>query len=122
MTAREVMREAVEGVRDAVQLDVSGVNACVTTRLGQVWCWGTRQAAVMGDGVRVYDDQRPDFLQPTPVRIPTIDDAVEVAVGATVACALRQDQSVWCWGWNGYGGLPWPLETATGPVRVIEGP
>ncbi|MBK6529844.1 MAG: hypothetical protein IPF99_09630 [Deltaproteobacteria bacterium] len=110
------------GLENVIQIAVSGANACAVTQDGAVWCWGTRQAGLMGDGVRVADDQSPDFVQSTPIRVPEVADAVETAVGTEVACALRRDQSVWCWGRNNHSSLPWPNGTVSRPVRVVAAP
>jgi len=34
----------------------------------------------------------------TAVQAPGLDDAVDIACGADVACALRRDGTLWCWG------------------------
>jgi len=34
-----------------------------------------------------------------------IDHATDVSVGETLACALREDGSAWCWGWDYVGAL-----------------
>ncbi len=33
-----------------------------------------------------------------PFALPTIDDAIAIAAGSRVACAVRADRTIWCWG------------------------
>jgi alpha-tubulin suppressor-like RCC1 family protein len=112
----------VRGLGRVSQFDLFGVNACAVTNEGAVWCWGSRQAGLLGDGVRVADETSADFVRATPVRVEAWTDVTEVAVGTFLACALRRDQSVWCWGWNNRLALPWPNGAASRPVRVIPPP
>ncbi len=112
----------VRGIDRIAQIELAGVNACAKTDGGAVWCWGSRQAGLLGDGVRVQDEADSRFVQPSPVRVEAWTDVVEVAVGIYLACALRGDQSVWCWGWNNRVALPWPNGTVSPPVRVIPPP
>lgn len=118
---RETPRD-VMGLEGVTQFDLSSVNVCARRNDGTIWCWGPRGAGLLGDGIRIADRDSPDFAQPTPFRVPGLDHAVEVAVGAGVACALRDDQSVWCWGYNFLGGLPWPMGTVSRPVQLIAPP
>lgn len=113
-TPRDVM-----GLEGVTQFDLSDANVCARRSDGTVWCWGPRGTGLLGDGIRVADRDSPDFAQSTPFRVPGLDRAVEVAVGASVACALRDDQSVWCWGYNFFNGLPWPTGTVSQPVQLI---
>lgn len=112
----------VSGLDGVTQLDLSGVNACARTQGGALWCWGSRQAGILGDGVRIEDETDPRFVQSTPERVGGWNDVVEVAVGTYLACALRADQSVWCWGWNNRLALPWPNGAVSPPARVIPPP
>ena len=45
---------------------------------------------------------------PDPPYVDDIDDAVDVVVGNDVACAIRRDRSLWCWGGNNNGQLGAP--------------
>jgi hypothetical protein len=84
-------------------------HACAVRRDGSVWCWGTncggecgREPAVAPGGL--YRDPCVDLVT-SPLRVPGITDAREVAVGPHVSCARRATGEVVCWGWNGSGEL-----------------
>jgi len=73
----------------------------------------------IGDGRRVFDAADPAFLQPTPMRVAGITDVLEVAVGPSMVCAMRRDNSIWCWGLNNNAPLPWASNTVSVPVQVM---
>lgn len=50
----------------------------------------------------------------SPVPVPGIDDAVEIAVSGERACAVRQGGSVWCWGYED----PAPVPGVSGATSV----
>lgn len=108
----------VMGLDDVTQFDVSN-NVCARRADGTAWCWGSRWNGQLGEGYRVNDRDSQDLVRATPLRVPGIDRVIEVAVGRAIACALRDDQSVWCWGYNMTGGLPWPAGTVSPPVQII---
>jgi alpha-tubulin suppressor-like RCC1 family protein len=81
---------------------------------GQVYCWGANDYGQLADGT--------DVARSTPVRVPTIDDAVEIITMASTACARRsRDNSVWCWGGNALGELGnGSILPSTDPVPVHD--
>jgi alpha-tubulin suppressor-like RCC1 family protein len=97
----------------AAQLSASFLTACALTQGatgGDVYCWGDSFAGILGGGT-------PDAgsIGPTPKKIPVfLSDVLEIAMsghdnGAVgdrpMACAIRNDHTVWCWGSNWVGGL-----------------
>ncbi|MBL8604941.1 MAG: hypothetical protein JNK72_23640, partial [Myxococcales bacterium] len=83
---------------------------CAVIADGTVWCWGPRRYGLLGDAVNI---EHPDLDLPNayalePVQIEGLTDAIEVAQGAGVNCALRRDNAVWCWGRDTNYQLPWP--------------
>jgi Regulator of chromosome condensation (RCC1) repeat len=60
---------------------------------GVVYCWGANDRGQLGDQV----DGGRDLFGPTRVNVPS--GVIEIAVGDSHACALR-DGAVWCWGDN----------------------
>jgi hypothetical protein len=62
---------------------------CALTETGKVYCDGTNDSGQLGNG-------QLDATTSSPVA--GLEDAVEVSVGASSACARRRDGSVWCWG------------------------
>ncbi|MFH1808456.1 MAG: hypothetical protein ABIJ09_06920 [Pseudomonadota bacterium] len=89
---------------NVVSLSASSGYACAVTADGGVRCWGD-QGDHLGQG---YMD---DAYNPTPVCSgdvispcgAVLDQVAEVSVGYGYSCALKQDGSVWCWGYNSSG-------------------
>lgn len=82
----------IEGVKGAVQISVGGRHACARNGAGAVTCWGA-------DGHKPYNP-RTGAVDPAPlapVRVP-IADAIDIASGDRVTCAVRQTGVVSCWG------------------------
>jgi alpha-tubulin suppressor-like RCC1 family protein len=72
-------------------LSIADDNGCFT-RGGQVLCWGDNEYGQLGDAAaRSRDEAAP---------IAGIDDAVDVALLGSWACALRRGGEVVCWGRN----------------------
>jgi hypothetical protein len=93
----------------ASQLALASGLACAVMPGGVVSCAGSNRTGALG----VAPDVLPERASFAPV--PGVDDAVEVAVGATFACALRRDGSVLCWGDDSLGQTGSPIPThATG--------
>jgi Regulator of chromosome condensation (RCC1) repeat len=66
---------------------------CGIAESGTVWCWGQ---APLGDGT-VTDSARPVPVKAAAGPGPFLG-AVKVAVGGGVACVVKGDGTVWCWG------------------------
>ena len=62
----------------------------VSDDAGTLWCWG---GGPIGNGNLV------------PNQVGSDDDWVKVALGSQHACAIKHDQSLWCWGINNNGEL-----------------
>ncbi|MEZ4393828.1 MAG: hypothetical protein R3A48_22375 [Polyangiales bacterium] len=72
------------------------LHTCVL-RGGRVFCWGDNTSGQLG--VSTLDRSL------TPVEVPGIRDAVEVAVDGNASCARRIDNTITCWGQNIGGQL-----------------
>ena len=60
-------------------------------------CWGMNTVGQLGDGT-IYD-------RSSPVEVVGITDAIAVAAGYYVSCAVLANEEARCWGSNGYGQL-----------------
>jgi serine/threonine-protein kinase len=79
-----------------------GAHACVFTEDdGQVWCWGDNRSGQLGTG----DTER--RLVPTEIDRGGLGRVKvnQIFAGGTHTCALRDDNTLWCWGGNRYGQL-----------------
>lgn len=90
----------------------AGVDStCALLEDGTVWCWGSNRYGQLGIGDPEEDDDGCAFpCKTAPVQVMTADGPLaavsDLAVGArsitsagaTTACALLSDHSIWCWG------------------------
>ncbi|MDX9724610.1 MAG: hypothetical protein RBU37_27930, partial [Myxococcota bacterium] len=81
-----------------VDMSLAEFHMCVVTSDERVLCWGENGYGQLGV------EPRPTSSA-TPLFIPDIDDAVDLAAGSEHACVKRKDGSLWCWGSNEDGRL-----------------
>jgi alpha-tubulin suppressor-like RCC1 family protein len=108
-------------------LEAGGHTTCALRKDGTLWCWGSNGGGQLGIGVA------PPYGGPTPCGAPaavtSLGNTVSgVALGATHACAVKNDGSLYCWGLSAQGQLGtevMPTETcglaspcASSPVEV----
>ena len=94
----------------AVEVAAGGYHTCVRLQNGAekvLKCWGLNSAGQLGLGDTTtrgwMAGQMGDSLPA--VQLGTRCSAVALALGAVHSCALLDDASVKCWGWNNYGQL-----------------
>lgn len=117
--AREPVQ--VAGLTGIVQIAAGDNATCALDDTGVIHCWGGNRRSTLGDGVSSHSICSVDSTDcsRTPVTVATIDDATSVTVGGAHACAIRADESVWCWGYNvDYQTGQSPNEDVLTPVRV----
>lgn len=85
----------VEGITDAIAVDVGTGFSCALHETGSVSCWGDNAFGELGNG-QTEDDS------PVPVPVEGVNDATAIAAGGTHACALHQNGAVSCWGSNSF--------------------
>lgn len=94
-SAVPVMVSGLSDVRSVASGDNFGV---ALKKDGTVWAWGQNSLfGQLGNGRTAYES--------TPVRVSGLTDVVAIASGAHHSLAIRQDGSLWAWGWNSFGML-----------------
>jgi len=86
--------------RTAVAITAEGPSTCAILDDGSVSCWGYNAYGQLGDGTTTNRN--------TPTQTSSLGSgrtAVSITVGYRHTCAILDDGSVSCWGYNGYGGL-----------------
>ncbi len=66
---------------------------------GSLWCWGRNTQGQLGVGTDVIDRFRPTRTSGPP------DRWTALALGEQHSCAVREDEFLWCWGFNESGQL-----------------
>ena len=96
----------VAGGRRFRSVSAGGQAACGIALDGQLWCWGSNEHGVFGNGapVAVYDS-RTGFGGNVPVASGSGARLVSVSVGWDHACGLDDEGTAWCWGRNAAGQL-----------------
>ena len=90
---------------------------CALDLAGGLWCWGSNANYQQGHGGPA--SQREIF----PKRIAENSVWQEIAVGYTHACAIKSDNTLWCWGTGARGQLGTGTTTiATAPQQVSADP
>jgi len=93
---------------------------CVVRNDGSVWCWGLNSHGQLGDGtttnsaipVRVRGDGGIGYLT----------GVSRIFTSQLSVCALKSDETLWCWGLNGSGaclGINNTIATASFPSQVV---
>ena len=87
--------------RNVVDVGVGYDNTCVLFDDGGIMCWGKDNEGQNGDG----GSNLPTSSPGSNVALPEERSAVSLSVGAQHSCAVLDNASLVCWGWNGYGTI-----------------
>ncbi|MBL8740543.1 MAG: hypothetical protein JNK04_05605, partial [Myxococcales bacterium] len=97
---------------EPVELAPGGQVSCVRVKSGSVWCFGTNRYGGLGIPVDAAPDQCATTIGGIPapcsfaaLRVELPGKAQSVAVGHHAACAVLENDEVWCWGRNDRGLL-----------------
>ena len=101
----------VPGLTGVVTAACGYRHACALLGSGALYCWGHNINGEVGDGTRVE--------RTTPALVPG-GSYIQVDATNGTTCALRSDQTAWCWGSNAWGRLASPIGSADAfsPRRV----
>ncbi|MEW6775836.1 MAG: chromosome condensation regulator RCC1, partial [Bdellovibrionota bacterium] len=105
------VREATQAT-DWAQVSAGDFHTCAIKMGGSLWCWGANASGQFGD----------NSFTPSPVPVQEFTQAADwaqVSAGANHTCAVKTDNSLWCWGYGGNGRLG-DNSTNTSPVPVQE--
>ena len=85
--------------RTAVSVSAGYTHTCAILDDGSLKCWGVGTAGQLGIGLNVNQ------ITPQTVGLGTGRTAVSVSAGVQHTCAILDDGSLKCWGYNNYGQL-----------------
>ena len=111
----------VHGLSNVIALAGGAAHSVALTQDGRVWAWGSNGVGQLGDGttqdrytaVQVIDPVGGGFLR----------NVVAIAAGGYHTLALKDDGTVWTWGWNnrsqlGAGVADGPEACGSAPCRT----
>ncbi|KAG2433214.1 hypothetical protein HYH02_012755 [Chlamydomonas schloesseri] len=93
--------------RTATAISAGGLHTCALLDNGSVKCWGWNDAGQLGLGDTSHRGDGPGEMGN---RLPAVElgtgrTATAISAGGLHTCALLDNGSVKCWGWNDYGQL-----------------
>ncbi len=93
--------------RSALSITAGWSHTCALLDDGSVKCWGYNSFGQLGQGDTGFRGDRPGELGDAlpPIDLGTGRTATAIEAGLDHTCALLDDRSVKCWGWNHYGQL-----------------
>lgn len=80
------------------EIAVGADSVCLLDGDAAVWCWGSNQYGQLGG-----DASDPRFGLAAVRALPK--PATHIVSGGVHACAILEDKTLWCWGYNGAGQL-----------------
>src|SRR2546429_313780 len=105
---------AVGGVSDVATVTGGGFHTCARLGDGTLRCWGRNIEGQLGDQATA------GWFSATPVPVTGITTALTVTGGGFHSCALLQNGTMQCWGWNDYYqlGNQSAINASSTPVTV----
>ena len=91
--------QRVPGLSGVVSVALGCGHSCALIDDGTVWCWGLNVYGQVGNGVVTSHELVPE-------QVVGLDDVRAIfGGGSNHSCAIRNDDSAWCWGDDLYGEL-----------------
>lgn len=95
------MRRASGFFGTVEQVVTGGAHSCVRLEDGTAWCAGDNDFGQLGDGTRT---DRKKAVQVIKRNGEPLTNVTDLDAGPRRTCAVTNDGSAWCWGWNDYSG------------------
>ena len=105
-------------IKGVVHLSSGAGFNCAIVRSGAVKCWGSAGLGVLGDGGATAS------FATTPVTVTGLTKAIALSSGEAHSCAILEDHTTWCWGYNDSCELGTDLNNCTTsniPLEVVGG-
>jgi len=85
--------------QSTMQVSNGMYHTCALFDSGEVSCWGGNSVGQLGDGSQV------NIAVPQPVSLPVGKSALSISLGQRHSCAILDDATLHCWGYNEFGQL-----------------
>jgi len=94
----------------------SGLGHSCALAGGNVWCWGDNSVGQLGQGATGGSSS-------VPVQVTGLLGVTQISAGTYDTCAVKTDQSVWCWGTLGqHLGGPYMASPVQITINGLAGP
>ena len=103
----------VRGLRGVVAIALGDKHSCALRNDGTVWCWGDNGHSQVGNGEPHDMGRSKPYRKPS--RAKGLSHVIAISANSYQTCALKQDETVWCWGEPGDGSYTLDSET---PMQV----
>lgn len=114
----------VEGIADAVAITAGSRHTCALHEDGSISCWGANDFDQLGSSTSdvefIYFD--------APTKVMDINDAIAVSADGNHTCAVHQDNTVSCWGFDALsrtddnlGAVPQKLRGLSDVIDIAAG-
>ena len=105
----------VEGITNATAITAGSNHSCALHEDGTISCWGDNYGGQLGN-----EQSGENAYSSVPVSVADITDATAITAGFEHSCALHQDGTISCWGYNGSNQLgSKQIVESSVPVGVI---
>jgi alpha-tubulin suppressor-like RCC1 family protein len=109
-------------VSNAVRVAAGYRHSCAITESGDVYCWGNNDDLQLGGVIPSMNVIRPGSEYPDAVVVHGLPGpAVDIAAGSYHTCAVIDDGTVWCWGYDDHGQLGDNAPMAMGKPPAMVG-
>jgi alpha-tubulin suppressor-like RCC1 family protein len=115
-------------MNNVTQVSAGLTHSCALRTDGTAACWGDDSSGQLGDGA--YTTHAFPKRVNWSVTGELMDHLVQIVAASGFTCAVRDDETAWCWGQNGVGKLgngkvgidaPYPVRVAIDkPVKAIS--
>ena len=92
-------------ITDATAITAGVWHSCALHQDGAISCWGDNTYGQLGNGQNTGDLEDDSADSSMPVKVAGITNATAITAGLWHSCALHQDGTISCWGYNEDGQL-----------------
>jgi alpha-tubulin suppressor-like RCC1 family protein len=94
----------VPGLADVIAISAGANFNLALKKDGTVWAWGDNGSGQLGDGKDSYTPDYP-LHEASPFQVVNLSGVIAIDTGWHHSIALRNDGTVWTWGFNQFGEL-----------------
>jgi alpha-tubulin suppressor-like RCC1 family protein len=103
----------VNGVANAVEIQMRGNSSCARLMDGTIKCWGLNDTGRLGVGNTMYTTMMATTVM-------GMSNVMKLSMGWEASCAIKTDNTLWCWGANYFGQVgDDSYQTRASPVQIL---